>query len=93
MKEWSCLSPRFPTAVATHVRPPLPTKTTGQPTAAAQELVAVTHASLQAAIDVCGPGAPFKAIGDAICRVADAAGVCVCPQELAVVADVTSMPG
>lgn len=40
----------------------------------AQELVAVTQQCLQAAIDVCGPGVPFRAIGEAISCVADAAG-------------------
>lgn len=47
---------------------------TGRVSDVAQELVAVTQQCLQAAIDVCGPGVPFRAIGEAISSVADAAG-------------------
>lgn len=46
----------------------------GQVSDAALELVEVTHSSLQAAIDVCGPGVPLRAIGEAISKVADGAG-------------------
>lgn len=46
----------------------------GQPSDAALQLVEVTRQSLQAAIDVCGPGVPFRAIGSAISSMADKAG-------------------
>jgi methionine aminopeptidase len=46
----------------------------GHPSDAALELVEVTRQSLQAAIDVCGPGVPVRAIGSAISDVADKAG-------------------
>lgn len=37
----------------------------------------MTRQALEAAIDVCGPGVPFRAIGSAISSVADRAGGCV----------------
>ncbi|WIA28869.1 hypothetical protein OEZ86_011394 [Tetradesmus obliquus] len=49
----------------------------GQPSAAAVELVAVTQQALDAAIQLCGPDVPFRAIGHAIHSIADAAGMSV----------------
>jgi methionine aminopeptidase len=46
----------------------------GQPSPAAVELVAVTQQALDAAIQLCGPDVPFRAIGHAIHSIADAAG-------------------
>lgn len=58
----------------------------------------MTQQCLQAAIDVCGPGVPFRAIGEAISSVADAAGeapesygVCQWPWRRACAAAVPSM--
>ncbi|KAF8072774.1 MAP1D [Scenedesmus sp. PABB004] len=47
----------------------------GEPAPAVAELVEATRAALDAGIAVCGPGVPFRAIGHAIHRVADAAGL------------------
>lgn len=49
----------------------------GRVSEAAAELVEVTRQALAAAIDVCGPGVPFSAIGSAISDVADRAGMYV----------------
>jgi methionine aminopeptidase len=46
----------------------------GTPSAAAAELVAVTQQALDAAMQLCGPDVPFRAIGHAIHSIADAAG-------------------
>jgi methionyl aminopeptidase len=49
----------------------------GTPSAAVVELIEATSAALDAGIAACGPGAPFAAIGHAVQRVADAAGLSV----------------
>eukprot|EP00879_Flechtneria_rotunda_P019757 GHRR01020761.1.p1 GENE.GHRR01020761.1~~GHRR01020761.1.p1 ORF type:complete len:358 (+),score=103.92 GHRR01020761.1:387-1460(+) len=49
----------------------------GQPSAAALQLVEVTRQSLKAAIELCGPGVPFWAIGRIISNMAHAAGMAI----------------
>ncbi|GBF92100.1 methionine aminopeptidase [Raphidocelis subcapitata] len=49
----------------------------GEPRPHAAELVEATREALAAAVAACGPGAPFRAIGDVVQSIADRAGLSV----------------